>query len=67
MMAMVTMPDGRSAAVHMVFDGAGQVEIRHAVADGPFLKAQLPVGGLESLPVWLQREIGYAALMATND
>ncbi len=37
------------------------------LADGSFLKAQLPVGGLESLPVWLQREIGYAALTATHD
>jgi hypothetical protein len=43
------------------------VQILHAVGDGSYLEAQLPAGGLESLPTWMQKEIGYAALSATND
>jgi hypothetical protein len=49
LMAMVMTLDVRSALAHMTFGGAGQVEIRHLIADDSYLKAELPAGELESL------------------
>jgi hypothetical protein len=62
---MVTTPDGRGGIANIVFRGAGQVNIALSIDDG-HIRSQLPAGGLESLPTWLQKEIGYAAMTARD-
>jgi hypothetical protein len=64
MMVMVTTPDRRGGIANVIFRGAGAADIALCTDDGN-ITSQLPSGGLESLPTWMQKEIGYAALTAS--
>ena len=66
LIAVVRTPDGRIGTSNMSFNGFGEV---HAVINtgDSWHQSVVPVDGLDTLPTWLQKQIGYTALTATED
>lgn len=69
---LVRTADGRSGIVTLRFDGdTAGVRVKHAILEAGHpdrhLTAHLPVDPYATLPAWLTRELGFAALAATKD
>lgn len=65
-LVMVATPDGRMGTSHLAFHGFGDVAAIISTGDGDWHRSVVPGDGIESLPTWMQKNIGLTALTASE-